>query len=116
MGYNATVVVLVDQLNAIESDPQFGKKLADAIRHKLRDPNNRHGSDPYVPGQTQVVEVHHADAQVAVAVGGNSGQVLGVAGSYVAKPDEMIKNLNDDRLWRKRQAIKDKASKKDGNL
>lgn len=109
MGYNATVVVLVDQLNAIESDPQFGKKLADAIRHKLRDPNNRHGSDPYVTGQTQVIEVHHADAQIAVAVGGNCGQVLGCAGGWTASPDEMIKNLNDDRIWRKRQAKKEQA-------
>jgi len=104
MGYNATIVVLVDQLSSIEKDPEFGKKLADAIRHKLNDPNNRYSREPYVTGQTQVVEAHHADSQVIVAVGGNCGQVIGLGGSYNATPDQMIKALNDQRLRRQREA------------
>lgn len=96
MGNNATVVVLLDQLDSIRRDPAFGRKLADAIIMKANDPK----CDPYITGQTQVIEVHHADYQVVVAVGGNTGQVLGHAGHYRNAPDEMIKNLNRDRLRR----------------
>lgn len=104
MGWNATVVILVDQLQSIERDPDFGKKLADAVRHKLNDPNGRYGREPYVTGQTRVVEAHHADHMVAVAVGGNTAHVLGFAGGYAADPDDLIKNLNQSRLMRKRLA------------
>ena len=104
MGFNATVVVLVDQLSSIECDPEFGRKLANAVRHKLNDPNNRHGREPYITGQTQVIEAHHADSQIVVAVGGNTGQVIGYGGPYHASPDDMVKWLNDDRLRRKREA------------
>lgn len=103
MGFNATVVVLVDQLDDIANDPHFGRKLADAIVHKANDPNNKYGFEPYVTGQTQVVEVHHADQQVIVAVGGNCGQVIGFGGGYSASPDEMIKTLNAQRLRRERE-------------
>lgn len=102
MGFNATVVILVDQLSSIERDPEFGKKLAAAVRH--RSSYGRREDHPYVTGQTQVIEVHHADHQMVVAVGGNTGQVLGFGGSYTSKPDDMIKWLNDDRLRRKREA------------
>ncbi|MGF6434359.1 hypothetical protein ABIE91_009579 [Bradyrhizobium elkanii] len=104
MGYNATVVVLVDQLDRIEKTPDFGKQLADAIRAKLNDPSERHISAPYVAGQTQVIETHHADHMMVVAVGGNTGQILGWGGGYRSDPDEMIKWLNADRLRRKREA------------
>jgi hypothetical protein len=104
MGFNATVVVLVDQLSAIENAPNFGKQLADAVRAKLNDPNERHIRAPYVAGQTTVIEAHHADHMMIVAVGGNTGRVIGCGGGYRAEPDEMIKWLNDDRLRRKREA------------
>jgi hypothetical protein len=106
MGFNATVVVLVDQLITIERTPDFGKQLADAVRQRLNDPNDRYGRAPYVAGQTQVIEAHHADHMMVVAVGGNTGQVLGWGGGYRSDPDEMIKWLNDDRLRRKREAKK----------
>jgi hypothetical protein len=104
MGFNATVVILVDQLSAIEAAPNFGKQLADAVRHKLNDPTDRYGRAPYVAGQTTVVEAHHADGMMIIAVGGNCGKVLGYGGGYRSDPDEMIKWLNDDRLRRKREA------------
>jgi hypothetical protein len=106
MGFNATVVVLVDRLKEIEDDPSFGKRLADAVRAKLNDPSERHIRAPYVTGQTQVIEAHHADSMMVVAVGGNCGQVLGYGGGYRSNPDDMIKWLNDDRLRRRREAKK----------
>lgn len=104
MGYNATIVVLVDQLSQIEKDPAFGEKLVAAIRAKMNDPNERYIRAPYVTGQTQVIEVHHADHQMVVAVGGNTGQVLGLGGSYRTKPDDMVQLLNAERLRRKRES------------
>lgn len=101
MGFNATVVVLLDQLHSIEKDPDFGKKLGAAIRHRSMDSKGDH---PYVTGQTQVVEVHHADGQVVVTVGGNCGRVLGYGGSYRATDEEIIKSLNSRRLYEARQA------------
>lgn len=97
MGFNATVVVLLDRLREIEKDPEFGRKLADAIRYKVGNPQPggagyRYGADE-ATGQTQVIEVHHADGIVAVAVGGNTGQVLGYCGRYDASPAEMVKTL-----------------------
>ncbi len=107
MGFNATVVVLLDQLDRIERDPNFGKQLADAIRRVSARPNESH---QYVAGQTRVIEVHHADQQIVVAVGGNTGKVLGFGGYYRATPDEIIKSLNQDRLARKRVAKEAEAS------
>lgn len=63
MGYNATLVVLTDNLDQIEKDHSFGKKVADAIRNH---PNN----SVWVTGQTQVISVDHADYYQIVAVGG----------------------------------------------
>jgi hypothetical protein len=106
MGFNATVVVLVDRLHDIEKCADFGKQLADAVRAKLNDPTERHIKAPYVAGQTQVIEAHHADSMIVVAVGGNTGQVLGYGGGYASKPDDMIKWLNSDRLRRQKEQQK----------
>jgi hypothetical protein len=111
MGFNATVVVLLDQLHVIERDPEFGKKLADAIRYRstlsqeIDHPGTlgfRHfGAE--ATGQTQVIEVHHADGQVVTTVGGNTGRVLGYAGPWSANDEHIIKGLISYREIRKRR-------------
>ena len=68
MGFNATVVVLVDQLTAIENTPDFGKQLVNAIRAKLNDPTEQYIRAPYVAGQTQVIEAHHAERGESIAL------------------------------------------------
>lgn len=102
MGFNATVVVLLDQLDAIRKNPNFGQQLADAIIVKANSGNRE--DHQYIAGQTQVIEVHHADNQVVVTVGGNTGRVLGYGGGYSANDDDIIKWLNSDRLRRNREA------------
>lgn len=76
MGYNATVVVLVDALTEIREDPQFGWNLAAAI-NKV---SCFGGSVDVVAGNhynaATVIECHHADQDVVVKVGGNYGEVL----------------------------------------
>lgn len=76
MGLNTTVVVFNDAINEIERDPNFGKNLAAAIRSIgfNTDPISvsamNHGS------AALVIECHHADYDVYVKVGGNSGEVV----------------------------------------
>jgi hypothetical protein len=74
MGFNAALIVLCDRLDEIERDPEFGKKVAAAIRE--------HGSPAkyrrtYITGQTQVISVDHADARQIIEVGGNTGSIVG---------------------------------------
>lgn len=99
MGFNATVIVLNDRLDEIERDPEFGKKLADAIRRFDR---SRQDRMPYVTGQTQVIEAAHADTLQVVAVGGNTGRVIGY-GHYRQDDDSLIKLLERDRRDRNRR-------------
>lgn len=100
MGYNSTILILNDNLHEIENDPEFGKKIAQAIRA-----HNTGHDEPYITGQTTVLAVEHADTMQILAVGGNCGRVIGYSG-YSSDDDVIIKGLNQDRLARKREAKK----------
>ena len=94
MGFNTTVVVMNDALHAIENDPDFGKKLGDAIR-SLGGPHKFHADVSalnHVNAAT-AIETHHADDFVVVAVGGNMGSVLGYGGAYRNTDHEIVKTL-----------------------
>lgn len=71
MGLNTVVMVLNDHLYRIRDDPQFGRKLYDAI---CSFPH----ADPfeYLHGSAKVISVAHADYDQFVRVGGNTGSVL----------------------------------------
>lgn len=71
MGFNATVVVCLDQLDFIEKDPHFGKELSLAILNC-----SSRGSGANAPHGVRVVEVHHADHLTPVIVGGNTGVLI----------------------------------------
>jgi hypothetical protein len=89
MGFNSVVLVLNDRLNDI-TRADFGHKLADAIREypaKLK-PVDLPGHF----GQTQVLVVAHADVMQIVAVGGNTGRVIGT-GSYSDTDEELLHKL-----------------------
>lgn len=77
MGFNTTVIVLNDGLSGIENDPDFGKRLAQAIL--LFSPSK--GRVDVCAGNhvnaCSVIETHHADNTAVVAVGGNFASVLG---------------------------------------
>lgn len=98
MGYNASVCVLLDRLDEIERDPAFGKKLAAAIRYRVMHakPPRCDVSAPYVTGQTEVVAVAHADVMQIVAIGGNTGRLVG-CGHYREDDDSLIRGLERDR-------------------
>lgn len=67
MGFNTAVMVLNDQMDQIENDPQFSKKLCNAIREKYGKPDN----DLYC-GSFSVLASQHADWDQLVIVGGNT--------------------------------------------
>ena len=81
MGYNATVVVMLDSLSCIAKDKDFGAKLSDAIMEQNM--NNKNITDVMATdgkaiycNAASVIEVHHADFDVYVKVGGNTGEVI----------------------------------------
>lgn len=84
MGFNTTVVVLNDALHAIENDPEFGKKLAQAI---MGFPVKQGISALNHINAASVIETHHADEMVLVAVGGNIGRSLGHTGTSYRDTD-----------------------------
>lgn len=74
MGYNTTLVVYNDALGAIESDINFGEKVAKAVR-KLS-VNNGETVDISAGNHANAamaVESHHADNTSVITVGGNLG-------------------------------------------
>ena len=77
MGYNATVVVMVDGLHEIRDDPEFGKKLSDAIRdfQSARSKHSDVRAGSHLNAAT-VVGFHHADVTSVVLVGGNCATKL----------------------------------------
>ncbi len=81
MGYNSTVVVMNDALHAIEDDPQFGKKLSQAIMTVSRG-NPVDVSALNHCNAATVIETHHADGTALVAVGQNYGHNLGILYPY----------------------------------
>lgn len=72
MGWNTTVVIYNDHLSWIEEDPDFGRKLSEAIRQL----NNPYSIKPISFGSGIVIETHHADHTVTVKVGQNTGEVV----------------------------------------
>ncbi len=78
MGFQATVIIHMDALHTIESDPDFGKNLAKALLASHRDgPIPFYASSGHSSGSAgSVIEVHHADFTTLVAAGGNTGVVV----------------------------------------
>lgn len=82
MGYNTTVVVMNDALDVIEADPQFGARLAAAIRYAGAFPQlehvnvEAHSSNCLHSNAAIVVETHHSSVTVTVEVGQNYGKVV----------------------------------------
>ena len=78
MGYNATVVVMIDALDAIKDDTKFGEKLASAISKKTVQPHKPLdvSAGNHVNAAT-VIETHHADYTTLLAIGGNYGAQIG---------------------------------------
>ena len=81
MGYNTTVVVINDALGLIADDPDFGRRLSEAVR-ELGMGNGpvdiaAHGKSGGIHvNAATVIETHHADYDVFIRVGKNRGEVV----------------------------------------
>lgn len=81
----------------IEDDPEFSKRLSDAIK------GVRIKKFIEVPAMTEnykilsscaiVIETHHADYYQLILVGGNTAQILGLYPSY--NPELIVRELAD---------------------
>lgn len=78
MGFNTTVVVLNDALSYIRDDPEFGRRLYDAVTRAHSGPQDvaAHSKRGIHCNAAIVIETHHADYDVIVRVGRNTGEVL----------------------------------------
>lgn len=89
---------MTDALHEIARDPNFGKNLSDAISAQSTFQydriNVRAGCYGYA---ATVIESHHADYNVVVAIGGNVGIVLGNTYSRTRNsPEEILKQLAEN--------------------
>jgi hypothetical protein len=112
MGMNATVVVLLDTMDEMTKDPEFGRHLVQAILWRANngpgEAQHKHHPEPYHRSQFQVVEVHHADNQAIVAVGANCGRQIGWSFGWTKSEDEIIEELYKDLKRRRREEKKAK--------
>lgn len=76
MGFNTTIVILNDALESIAADPQFGKKLRDAVLGAISSSDCPIHFSAGMSDAGSVIETHHADENVVVSVGGNTGIVI----------------------------------------
>ena len=90
MGWNATVIVMLDSLHEIAADPGFGAKLASAIKGMSLPTTyrNRMVSAGGHCNAAEVIETHHADDTAIVAVGGNFGTKLALVPSREHRTEE----------------------------
>lgn len=72
MGWNTSMIILNDAVHTIGQDKDFGKKVYDAVLACNSDNRNIDIS----AGAATVIETHHADVSVMLAVGGNNASVL----------------------------------------
>jgi hypothetical protein len=96
MGYNTTVLVLNDALGEIARDPEFGKKLAEAIG-SAGDGDSKNIAAGSFANAAMVVESHHSSETSLVALGGNHATVIGYSFQHThhRKPEVMIKILKE---------------------
>jgi hypothetical protein len=92
MGYNATVVVMLDSLDEIRKDKNFGEKLFHAIlKVEHGNANGIDISSGHSCNAATVIEKHHADGVSLIAVGGNCASVLSsyVGSSHVSEENRV---------------------------
>lgn len=75
MGFNTSMIIMNDALDAIEKDPEFGKKVVEAVRRVHREHDIDIPSGPNVNAAT-VIETHHADVTTILAFGGNYATII----------------------------------------
>ena len=77
MGYNSTIVICNDGLDQIAKDAEVGKHISEAISSLV---GKKEGISVGLGNHCNpiyVVETHHADSVVLLAVGANYGRNLG---------------------------------------
>ncbi len=93
MGWNTTLVLMNDALSEIKKDQEIGEAIYKAVQELgIREGIKDIRAGNHINGIT-VIEQHHADSLMVVAVGGNCGQVLGYGGGYASTPEQILDTL-----------------------
>lgn len=93
MGFNTTVVIMNDALRYIEEDLSFGLRLGRRVREICGARNPLWCRAGNYINAALVVETHHADDIVTVAVGENRGEVVVDAEEKIAELTRENKRL-----------------------
>lgn len=91
MGFNTAMMILNDHLHLIEKDPEFGARVAEAVRHAGR-------GEIYTSG-FNVLPTQHADTMQICAVGGNTIRRIGYGG-WSNSDEELLRSLARDMGFR----------------
>lgn len=88
MGFQTTVLVKNDCLDAIRDDKEFGKKVHDAViqgwGHLPVTISSGHCCNA-----AAVIESHHTDGRVVLVAGGNLITRIGYVGTYPTDPQSL---------------------------
>lgn len=77
MGYNTSILILNDSLDAIKKDEQFGKRLADGILESYGRPSGKIDVRAGMHmSAVSIIAQHHADVKSLIMVGGNYGREI----------------------------------------
>jgi hypothetical protein len=88
MGMNTAAIIRNDFLHEIEKDPDFGKKVAEAVRA-----NGDERVMSYHGQGFDVLPCSHADNVQVIAISGNTIRRLGFGGGYLATDEDILRNL-----------------------
>jgi hypothetical protein len=95
MGFNTACIIRNDFLHEIESDPDFGKKVADAVRANGDERIMRYHGQGFA-----VMKSQHADYTQVVALGGNVIRSLGSGGNCRASDEAVLRYLAESMGFR----------------
>ena len=79
MGYQSTLLIQNDALDQIKDDPEFGRKVVDAILHLSVDDKPVDICAGWHCNAATVIENHHANDTTVLAMGGGYGYIMGNA-------------------------------------
>lgn len=95
MGYNTAAIIRNDFIHEIEEDPDFGKKVAQAVRANGDERFMRYHGQSF-----DILPSCHADYVQVIAISGNTIRRLGYGGSYRNDDEAILRALADSMGYR----------------
>lgn len=92
MGLNTAMIIRNDFLHDIETDAEFGKKVAEAVRAQGDERHMRYHGQAFT-----ILPSQHADYVQIIAISGNTIRYFGTGGGWRDSDEEILARLADSR-------------------